>query len=192
MPSRVRDMITCVPSLRSVVRKRKHTWAGTPAHTEKTRSPRKKQEARMNNCHLDDYLGTNSMNDMNQIPIIEDAVSIVPVRDVRATVAFYVDTLGFENRMTSDDGSFAMVVHRDAAVHLLRTDDAEALRATAENISIYLWVKHVDALYERLKPELDKLPSERVRAPFDQPYGMREFHVKDPDGCLLFFGENIE
>jgi hypothetical protein len=30
-----------------------------------------------------------------------------------------------------------------------------------------------------------------VHAPFDQPYGMREFHVKDPDGCLLFFGERI-
>lgn len=58
------------------------------------------------------------------------------------------------------------------------------------HISIYLWVRHVDQLYADLKPKLDTLAEGRVRAPFTQPYGMREFHVKDPDGCLLFFGED--
>lgn len=129
---------------------------------------------------------------MGKTPIIEDAVAIVPVKNVRATVAFYVDILGFEDRMVSDDGTFAILVHGEAAIQLVQTDDAEALRATAENISIYLWVKHVDALHAQLKPKLDTLPEDRVRAPFNQPYGMREFHVKDPDGCLMFFGENNE
>ena len=133
-----------------------------------------------------------SIPSMSKTPIIEDAVSIVPVKDVRATVAFYVDILGFEDRMVSEDNSFAIVIHGDAAVHLLRTDDPDALRATAENISIYLWVKHIDALYEQLKNGLDKLPEGRVQEPFNQPYGMREFHVKDPDGCLLLFGENLD
>lgn len=141
---------------------------------------------------LDQPIRNNSIMSMSKTPIIEDAVSIVSVKDVRATVAFYVDVLGFEDRMVSDDDNFAIVVHGDAAIHFLRTDDPGALRATAENISIYLWVKHVDALYEQLKAGLDTLPDGRVRAPFDQPYGMREFHVKDPDGCLLFFGENNE
>ena len=126
---------------------------------------------------------------MSQTPVIEDAVYIVPVKDVRETVDFYVNTLGFENRMTSEDGNFAIVIHGEAAIQLLKTDDADALKATRNNISIYLWVKHVDALYEQLKPALDKLPEGRVRPPFNQPYGMREFHVKDPDGCLLFFAE---
>jgi hypothetical protein len=35
------------------------------------------------------------------------------------------------------------------------------------------------------------LPDGRVRAPFDQPYGQREFHVLDEDGTLVFFGEAI-
>jgi catechol 2,3-dioxygenase-like lactoylglutathione lyase family enzyme len=142
--------------------------------------------------HLDGKSGLRSMVFMDQTPIIEDAVTIVPVKSVRATVAFYTGVLGFEDRMVSDDGTFAILVHGEAAVHLVQTDDTEALRATAENISIYLWVKHVDALYAALKPKLDELPEGRVRAPFDQPYGMREFHVKDPDGCLLFFGEDNE
>ena len=124
-------------------------------------------------------------------PLIEDAVAIVPVRDVKASVAFYADVLGFERRLVSDDKSFGIVVHGDAALHFIKTDDAASLNATANHISVYLWVKELDALYERYRKKLDTLPEGRVRAPFDQPYGMREFHVKDPDGCLLLFGASI-
>ena len=124
-------------------------------------------------------------------PIIEDAVTIVPVRNVEASVRFYTDILGFEPRFVSDDKNFATVVHGEAALHLLHSDDQASLNATANHISVYLWVRGVDALYAAYKPKLDALDEGRVRAPFDQPYGMREFHVKDPDGCLLFFGENI-
>jgi len=126
-----------------------------------------------------------------ETPPIEDAVAIVPVRNVEASAAFYRDTLGFETRFLSDDKTFATVVHGEAAVHLLRTQDEASLQATANHISIYLWVNGVDALFAQLSDKLDKLEAGRVRQPFDQPYGMREFHVKDPDGCLLFFGEDI-
>ena len=127
-----------------------------------------------------------------QKPVIEDAVSIVPVSDMSNTMDFYADTLGFEKRFVADDNSFAIAVHGDAAVHFVLTDDADALKATANNISIYLWVRGIDALFEALEPKLSRLPQGRMRAPFDQPYGMREFHVKDPDGCLLLFGEDME
>ncbi|MDX1541010.1 MAG: VOC family protein [Geminicoccaceae bacterium] len=124
-------------------------------------------------------------------PLIEDAVAIVPVEDVARSVDFYVRTLGFEQRMLSDDRTFATVVHGEAAIHFIGPADEAALQATRSNIAIYLWVKGVDALYDRLQAKLEPLPEGRVRAPFDQPYGMREFHVKDPDGCLLFFGEPL-
>lgn len=129
---------------------------------------------------------------MTDEPLIEDAVAIVPVRDIAATMDFYADTLGFERRFIAPDASFAIAVHGEAALHFVATDDADALRATANNISVYLWVRSLDALYARLAPALSALPPERVRAPFDQPYGMREFHVKDPDGCLLLFGEDTD
>ncbi len=127
---------------------------------------------------------------MSEKPIIEDAVAIVPVADVAVSMDFYADVLGFERRFMSDDGRFAIAVHGDAAVHFIATDDPDALSATADNISVYLWVRQIDALYDVLKGRLDALPEGRVRAPFEQPYGMREFHVKDPDGGLLLFGEN--
>jgi catechol 2,3-dioxygenase-like lactoylglutathione lyase family enzyme len=125
-------------------------------------------------------------------PVIEDAVAVVPVSAVEATVAFYRDRLGFEDRFVSDDAAFAIVVHGDAAIHFVATDDAAALAATASYTSLYLWCRGVDALYDRLAPALADLPAGRVRAPFTQPYGMREFHVKDPDGCLLMFGEDTD
>jgi catechol 2,3-dioxygenase-like lactoylglutathione lyase family enzyme len=127
------------------------------------------------------------MTDAAATGVIEDAVAIVPVRDIAATMDFYADTLGFERRMVMPD--FAIAVHGEAALHFLATDNAGALTATANHISVYLWVSGIDALWERLRGGLEALPEGRVRAPFDQPYGMREFHVKDPDGCLLMFGE---
>ena len=125
-------------------------------------------------------------------PIIEDAVAIVPVRDVHRTMDFYADTLGFERRLVTDDGVFAIAVHGEAAIHFLKTEDPNALNASANHISIYIWVNGIDQLYVDLSSKLDQLEQDRVRAPFDQPYGMREFHVRDPDGCLLMFGQPVE
>ena len=105
---------------------------------------------------------------------------------------FYKNVLCFESQDVSDDNIFATVKHEGAAIHLIQGDDEAALTATRNNISIYIWTKKLDELYATLEPGLSKLPLERVRAPFEQPYGMREFHVKDPDGCLLMFGETIE
>ncbi|MTI03536.1 hypothetical protein, partial [Roseibium sp. RKSG952] len=57
--------------------------------------------------------------------------------------------------------------------------------------SFYIDVEGIDELYEELRSGLDDLPEGRVRAPFDQPYLQREFHVLDEDGTLIFFGEDI-
>jgi predicted DNA-binding ribbon-helix-helix protein len=123
--------------------------------------------------------------------VIESAATIVPVNDIRRSVAFYVDVLGFDPGFLAKDGSFARVSRDNAEIQFIHTDDPDVLRVTATNISIYLTVDGVDRLYASLAPQLGKLAEGRVRAPFDQPYGMREFHVKDPDGCLLFFGERV-
>jgi catechol 2,3-dioxygenase-like lactoylglutathione lyase family enzyme len=125
-------------------------------------------------------------------PRLEDAVSLVPVRDIERTAEFYEQTLGFRVHFMRDDKSFAIIKREGAAIHFLRTDDSEVLRATANNIAIYIWVKGLDELYSQLEPHLSALPAGRVRRPFDQDYGVREFHVKDPDGCLLFFAEDLK
>ena len=126
------------------------------------------------------------------MPTIEDAVAIVPVRDVNVTMEFYTSVLGFERQLVTDEGEFGIAIHGRAAVHFLRVESDEALHATANHISVYLWVNGIDKLFEELRPNLTNLAPDRWRVPFDQPYGMREFHIKDPDGCLLMFGQPVE
>ncbi len=130
---------------------------------------------------------------MTDQPIIESAMTIVPVSDVVESVTFYTDVLGFELRFMAEDNSIAIVMKGlGIGMQLLQCDDPKALEATANNISIYLNVRGLNALYKSLQPKLEALPEGRLRPPFDQSYGMREFHVKDPDGCLLFFGEELQ
>ncbi|MGF1501299.1 MAG: VOC family protein [Paracoccaceae bacterium] len=111
---------------------------------------------------------------------------IVAVADTRVSVPFYLDRLGF--RLEEEGRGYALVSRAGAAVMLLGGADAASRAATANHVAAYVWVADTDALWAELAPRLRDLPSGRVRAPFTQDYGMREFHVKDPDGFLLFFG----
>ena len=121
---------------------------------------------------------------------IYSSAPIVPVRSVTVSLAFYTEGLGFRPVFVAEDKSSAEVEREGAQIMLIACDDDDVLKATATNLSVYFRVSGVDALFAELQPFLSVLPSNRVRAPFDQSYGMREFHVKDPDGFLMFFGED--
>lgn len=123
---------------------------------------------------------------------VQGAATIVPVRDMALTLALYVDVLGFETRELSDDSKFGLVVCSEVAVMVLQSDDEAAFLATLRSISIHIWFDDADDFYSALRSKLDNLPQGRVRPPFDQPYGMREFHVKGPDGCLLSLRKEID
>ena len=125
---------------------------------------------------------------MTKKPFIEDAVAIIPVQDMQRTICFYTEILNFEKSYISNDETFATLKHGEAAIHFVLSNNANS--DIVNNISIYLWSNNLDELYNILKPKLESLPKEQVTKPFTQAYGMREFHVKDLDGNLLFFGEN--
>ena len=114
---------------------------------------------------------------------------IVAVADPSATAAWFVETLGFEQRSADDGNTYRLVARDEAAVVLVGPADEASLAATARHASAYVWVEDLDALWAALAPGVETLEAGRVRAPFAQPYGMREFHVKAPDGFLVLFGE---
>ena len=115
---------------------------------------------------------------------------IVPVRNLLASLNFYTQTLGFEVLQRNPGNTAALVARGPVRLMLLRVGQLKALEATREHLSAYVWVDDLDNLYAEMEPALARLPDYRVRPPFLQPYGMREFHVKDPDGFLIFFAEN--
>jgi len=117
------------------------------------------------------------------------AGSIVPVKDLRRTYAFYSGVLGFTGTEPAE-GEIFLTMRRDRAlIHFIETDDEAVLETTATNMSNHIWLEDLDAFYTTVAPELERLAPGRARPPFDQPYGQREFHVKDPDGFLMFFSQ---
>ena len=110
---------------------------------------------------------------------------IVPVSDLDRALEFYTSMLGFTVQ-AKDDG-YAYIVRDDVALRLLTATEGPVSGEQA----CYICVENIDGLFEQMKAKLDRLPEGRVRAPFDQPYGQREFHVTDEDSLLIFFGEPI-
>lgn len=113
----------------------------------------------------------------------------VPCSDLETQIAFYVDRLGFTLGFQADNYAF---LRRDAvAIRLIGVESGVDLTAPERETSFYIDVTDLDAVYKEMAPRLADLPAGRVRAPFDQPYGQREFHVIDEDCTLIFFGEAV-
>lgn len=113
----------------------------------------------------------------------------VPCTSLDRQIAFYRDMLGFEVRYQTDTYAF---LKRDAvAIRLVEVWPEVDLSHPEREGSFYIDVEGIDSLYADLAPRLAQLPADRVRAPFDQDYGQREFHVADEDCTLVFFGETV-
>ena len=114
------------------------------------------------------------------------------MRDVAATLAFYVDVSSFGKRELSEYGSFGLGACGEVGVMLVRCDDDAALTATVRNITVYVWVDGIDAYHEALKPRLIGLPQERVRPPFNQLYGIVSFTSETQVAVCFSRGRNYQ
>ena len=114
----------------------------------------------------------------------------VPCSDLDRQIRFYKEMLGFKVGFHADN--YAFLRRDDIAIRLVEVDDTIDLSHPEREQSFYIDVHQVDALYESMAADLEKLPAGRVRAPFNQDYGQREFHVIDEDCTLIFFGESVQ
>lgn len=113
----------------------------------------------------------------------------VPCTSLDKQIGFYRDTLGFAVGFRADN--YAFLRRDDVAVRLVQVDPDVDLHTPERQGSFYIDVTDIDQLYASMEPRLSQLPSRRLRPPFDQNYGQREFHVSDEDCTLIFFGEPI-
>ncbi|MGV6803757.1 MAG: bleomycin resistance protein [Ruegeria sp.] len=123
------------------------------------------------------------------MPRILQLTPFVLCSSLRNQIDFYSDCLGFSCTFAQDN--YAFLTLGPVAIRLLECPPRADGHPLGENQSFYIDVQDIDDLYDSLRPKLKDLPKARVRAPFDQPYGQREFHVLDEDGTLVFFGESI-
>jgi ankyrin repeat protein len=109
----------------------------------------------------------------------ESAVPILNVRDVTASIAYYVEKLGFEKEWDwGNPPSFGCVFRDQVRIFLCK--DGQGSPGTW----ISIFVQDVDALYEDYKQR-----GAIIREPPENyPWGLREMNVEDPDGHCLRVG----
>jgi len=104
--------------------------------------------------------------------------------DMEETILFYQGVLGFTPTLKSPEYS---IMERDGqTIHFQKAASDEVMRCVREHTEIYIEVSGIRALWEHVKTFKDRY---RIRDLFEREYGMTEFHVADPNGCLVFVGE---
>ena len=120
---------------------------------------------------------------------MQQITPMIPCSNISTQISFYRQCLGFSLEYESD--AYAMLRRDKVAIRLMQVDENVDLNHPQRQGSFYIDVIGIDNLYNTLQPKLSVLANNRVRAPFDQEYGQREFHVADEDCTLVFFGEAI-
>jgi uncharacterized glyoxalase superfamily protein PhnB len=114
---------------------------------------------------------------------------LLETNDIKATIEFYTQTLGFTLRGTFEHEGITtwcdLVRDEIAFMFSLPNQNMNHGRILLSG-SIYINVEDVDALWNLLKEKCDVVyPIE------DFVYGMREFAIKDNNGYVLNFGESV-
>jgi lactoylglutathione lyase len=117
------------------------------------------------------------------------------VANVERSVAFYVDTLGFERGMTvPQESPFVFASVTSGAVEIFFNDAPTAVKEypafagkpIGATGTMFIELESVDALHERIKSSVT------ITMPLvTQFYGLREFAIMDPDGYVITFAERV-
>ncbi|NIA68154.1 hypothetical protein HBA54_06080 [Pelagibius litoralis] len=109
----------------------------------------------------------------------KSAIPILNVKNVPASIAYYVEKLGFQKEWDWETPPTFACVHRDD-VRIFLCQDGQGAPGTW----ISIFVHDVDALYEDYRQRGAIIRQE----PTDFPWGVREMNIEDPDGHRLRMG----
>lgn len=117
---------------------------------------------------------------------------VLLVADVVAAANHYRDAMGFSyDRFWGEPPGF-VILRRDGLSLMLKQAPAGAAIVPLSKIvgiwNAYFWVEDVLALHA----EFVRRGATIDYGPCDQPYGCREFGIRDTDGYDIGFGESID
>lgn len=122
------------------------------------------------------------------------ATPIFCVKDVPASLEYYTTTLGFdqvwawseaEERFEEDGADFACVSRGHVSIFLCKEGQGQP------GAWVSLFLNGTDDLEAVYQEYLEK-GAEILKPPTNEPWGMREMHVKDPDGNTLRIGAGLQ
>jgi catechol 2,3-dioxygenase-like lactoylglutathione lyase family enzyme len=121
------------------------------------------------------------------MPLTYTAKHVSPMlatANMAETLAFFKDVLGFTVTMHTPN---YLIVERDhQSIHLQNAANEEVMKLVRDHTEIYIEVSGIHALWQHVQTFKDRY---RIRDLFDREYGMTEFHIIDPNSCLVFVGE---
>ncbi|MEM7223664.1 MAG: VOC family protein [Pseudomonadota bacterium] len=116
------------------------------------------------------------------------AAPVLQVSDIKRSVAFYKDVLGFEEGgLWGDPPAFSIVGRGTVTIMLDQSRDPSPMPVN-QYWAAYVYVDDANALHR----EFVEAGAEIVRGPEDMFYGCRDFDVRDPDGHLIAFGQDLQ
>jgi catechol 2,3-dioxygenase-like lactoylglutathione lyase family enzyme len=119
--------------------------------------------------------------------IVRRISPMLAVANMDESIAFYQNVLGFNIAQQSPEYS---VIERDGrTIHLQLAASEEIMKILRNHVEIYVEVSGIQQLWQHVQCFKDRY---RVRDLFDRDYGMTEFHIIDPNSCLVFVGERTD
>ncbi|MFZ2010108.1 MAG: VOC family protein [Candidatus Sulfotelmatobacter sp.] len=109
---------------------------------------------------------------------------MLAVADMEETLAFYQNVLGFTPMMKSVE--YAIVERDGQTIHFMKAASEEVMRCVRGHTENYIEVSNIASLWQHVMTLKDR---HKIHDLFDRDYGMTEFHISDPNGCLVFVGE---
>lgn len=123
---------------------------------------------------------------MSTLPMIERISPMLAVASMQESISFYTEILGFTVQMETPE--YSLIVRDGSTLHLMKAADEHVMDCVRGHTQIYIEVSDAESLWDGIKMYKETYP---IRDLFDQSYGMREFHIEDPNGCLVFIGQSI-
>lgn len=119
---------------------------------------------------------------------IVDSRCVLAVRNLNESTQFYIDVLGFR-RDFGDGSDGRSFLSRDNFKVMLGAfpDEKPARELGDHSYFVYLTVEGLDQLHQELSARGVQVISE----PENEPWGLREFSIRTPDGHRIRFGEPI-
>ncbi len=118
---------------------------------------------------------------------LQELVPTLWVDDVRATIDYYVSVLGFREEDYVEEWGWGAVEKDKVRIMLAKPNEHIPYNGPQFTGSLYLRTPDVDTWWNELK---DKASVYYDIENFE--YGMREFAIKDFNGYILQFGQDIE
>lgn len=119
-------------------------------------------------------------------PLLSHSATILPVSDVSASMAFYVDQLGFDLTFKwQDPPTYAVIKSGEISIHLSLKEAGDKI--SQEHVRLLIFAHDVDGVYRQCQQNGVPIHSEIG----DRDYGMRDFDITDPDGHVIGFSQEI-